>query len=165
MQMFGNSKKKKRKKWHHKYSYFCWGGGKLHTCPKKREHVFLFSLIIFEENLQAILRSKQTLRSNERRRQKITCSKRTNERALLIYPEEALLTGQFCLASLNLIPCYSFSSILNVVSSIANGCSKQKPSCTLVDNLLTHFRSVCRHSLFKKKKKNPPVLSIQGWIG
>lgn len=63
---------------------------------KMRAHVFLFSEIIFEETMKATLRSKQTLRSNERRRQKITCSKRTNEMALLIYPEEASLTGQFC---------------------------------------------------------------------
>lgn len=85
-----------------------------------RAHVFLFSEIIFEENVKATLRSNRRS-SNERRRQKITCSKRTNEMALLIYPEEASLTGQFCFYIVVFNPLLFFSFILNVVSPIANG--------------------------------------------
>lgn len=96
MQIFGNSKKNKQTKTPQIELLLSRRRQTTHLSKKMRAHVFLFSEIIFEENLKATLRSKQTLRSNERRRQKITCSKRTNEMALLIYPEEASLTGQFC---------------------------------------------------------------------
>lgn len=108
MQIFGKSKKNKKQKTNKDTTNrvtFVEEAANYTPVQKMREHVLLFSEIIFEENLKATLRSKQTLRSNERRRQKITCSKRTNEMALLIYPEEASLTGQFCLVSLYLIPC------------------------------------------------------------